>query len=125
MLMRWYCSKRVNWIKYAKINSFFFLLTTVTLTILTLLTVKQASTDVLGNIISISICLILGVINLFLMFKLKKMMLDNLFIKSFYKVMIIISFLPIFILVWISPQAMEGFILIRKDEEESNGSDYA
>jgi cellulose synthase/poly-beta-1,6-N-acetylglucosamine synthase-like glycosyltransferase len=95
-------SKRVNWIKYAKINSFFFLLTTVTLTILTLLTV-----------------------NLFLMFKLKKMMLDNLFIKSFYKVMIIISFLPIFILVWISPQAMEGFILIRKDEEESNGSDYA
>lgn len=118
-------SKRVNWIKYAIINSFFFLLTTVTLTILTLLTIKQASTDVLGNIISISICLILGVINLFLMFKLKKMMLDNLFIKSFYKVMIIISFLPIFILVWISPQAMEGFILIRKDEEESNGSDYA
>ena len=118
-------NKRINWFKYARINAFFFLLTTVVLTLLTLLTSKQTSTDVLGNIISISICLILGVINLFLMFKLKKMMLDNLLIKPFYKVMISISFLPIFTLVWISPQAMEFFILIRKDEKVSYGGDYA
>ena len=118
-------NKRINWFKYARINAFFFLLTTVVLTLLTLLTSKQTSTDVLGNIISISICLILGVINLFLMFKLKKMMLDNLLIKPFYKVMIIISFLPFFILVWISQQAMESFILIKKDEKVSNGGNYA
>jgi hypothetical protein len=118
-------NKRINWFKYARINSFFFLLTTLVLTLLTLLTLKQASTNVLSNIISISICLILGVINLFLMIKIKKMMLDNLLIKPFYKVIIIISFLPIFTLVWISPQAMEFFILIRKDEKVSNGEGYA